>query len=104
MLQADCVLDTAIDALGSHGKIAPKVKKMRILPLIDEVDALRVQIAEARKNEQDMRRQERYEEWLHREEGSMCEERQALRPIAQRRIQERTTELRVWAREEEWAR
>jgi hypothetical protein len=51
-----------------------------------------------------LRRQERYEAWLHREEDNMKAERQALQPIAQRRVQQRETELREWAAEEEWAR
>ena len=104
MTEAEGNLDKAMDALASHGKIAPKIKKKKILPLTDAITAVRQQISDARKAEQDLLRQERYEEWLHREDDCMSEEREALRPIAKKRMQQREAELRTWAAQEEWVR
>jgi hypothetical protein len=93
-----------MDALAAHGKIAPPVQKKRILPLTHAITAVRQKVGEARKAEQDHRRQEKYEEWLQREDESLTTERKALRPIAKRRVAERESELRTWALEEEWVR
>jgi hypothetical protein len=52
MNDSDGILDAAKDALDAHGKIPPKDKKKRILPLTEPMDALRVRISDARKAEQ----------------------------------------------------
>ena len=52
MNEADGFLDAGKDALDAHGKIPPKDKKKRILPIMEHVDALRKQINDARKAEQ----------------------------------------------------
>ena len=88
MSDAEDTLDKAMDALAAHGKIAPPVKKKRIMPLTDAIAAVRQQVDEARKAEQDHRRQERYEEWVQKEDETLAGERKALRPIAVQRVVE----------------
>lgn len=52
MNESDGLLDAGKDAIDAYGKIPPKDKKKRIMPLLERMDALRQQISNARKAEQ----------------------------------------------------
>jgi len=104
MNSAEDVLETAADALSSQGKIAPATKKKRVLPIVNALDLLRRQVTEARKAEQDKRRQEKYEEWMHGEQLKLLSQRLKIRPAVITRIEERKNENKIWEKEEEWAR
>ena len=94
MNSAEDVLETAADALSSHGKIAPAAKKKR-LPIVNALDLLRRQVTEARKAEQDKRRQEKYEEWMHGEQLKLLSQRLKTHPAIFTRIEERKSENKV---------
>ena len=103
MMEADSELDKAFEMLANHGKIPPKIKKNRILPLTNSLDVVRNAIKEARVSEQELSASERYNAWLLREGAQIVEEQASFLPLTERKIEAHKIERQRWQEEDDWA-